>query len=55
MLGYGGRRPWTVLASVAMIAFSAPLALLLSLSSFLVMSGATADGLVMVSIVTAGQ
>ena len=55
MLGYGGRRPWTVSASVAMVASSAPLALLLSFSSFLVTSRVAADGLEMVSTVTSGQ
>ena len=55
MLGYGGRPPWTVSVSVAMVAFSAPLALLLSSSSFLVTLGVAADGLVMVSTVTSGQ
>ena len=55
MLGYDGRRTWTVSASVAMVASSAPLALLLSLSSFLVTSGVAADGLEMVSTVTSGQ
>jgi hypothetical protein len=55
VLGYDGRRPWTVSALVAMVASLAPLALLLSFSSFLVTSGAAADGLEMVSTVTSGQ
>ena len=55
MLGYGGHPPWTVSVSMAVVAFSALLALLLSSSSFLVTPGAAADGLVMVSTVTSGQ
>ncbi len=55
MLGYGGRRPWVVSASVAMVVSSAPLALLLSFSSLLVMPGAAVDGLEMMSTMTSGQ